>query len=304
MARGSVKRGDIYFVTGTEATGSEQAGERPAIIVSNDTGNKHSPVVEIVYLTTKKKSLLPTHVYIYSAERPSTALCEQVITVCKSRLERYIGSITLAEMRRIDKALSVSLGIHKTTGGNTMQITMKTPYGDMNFDMPSDKVSDLIQKAFLYAAGGQQPENLPQEAPHVSQERPKEVQPENKPRRRIESLFGDFRGSQAKAAEKQETPEEREPEEYRGFLLIKCEHCGKIRGFCAKTPIAEHRCECGGRTKLHDLKPAYLKCKCGGQYKYKTNITDETFEYNCLNCGSPVDLELNSRRNTYVTITD
>ena len=40
------------------------------------------------------------------------------------------------------------------------------------------------------------------------------------------------------------------------------------------------------------------------RYKYKTNITDETFEYNCLNCGSPVDLELNSRRNTYVTISD
>ena len=185
-----------------------------------------------------------------------------------------------------------------------MQITMKTPYGDMNFDMSPDKVTDLIQKAFLYAAGEQQPKNLPQEAPHVAQERPNEAQAENKPHRRIESLFGDFRGSQAKATDKQEAPEEHEPEEYRGFLLIKCEHCGKIRGFCAKTPTTEHRCECGGRTKLHDLKPAYLKCKCGGQYKYKTNITDETFEYNCLNCGSPVDLELNSRRNTYVTISD
>lgn len=185
-----------------------------------------------------------------------------------------------------------------------MKITMKTPFAEMDFDMPQELISELIQKAFQYSAGGWKPENLPQDAPCVAQECPKEVQLENKPHRRIESLFGDFRASQTEAAEKQETPEEYEPEEYKGFLLIKCEHCGKIRGFCAKTPITEHRCECGGRTKLHDLKSAYLKCKCGGQYKYKTNITDETFEYNCLNCGSPVDLELNGRRNTYTTITD
>lgn len=299
----NVKRGDIYFVTEAYTTGSEQAGERPAIIVSNDTGNKHAPVVEVVYLTTKRKTDMPTHVSIYSAERSSTALCEQPTPVCKSRLARYIGSVTVAEMRRIDKALSISLGIHKTTGGNTMQITMKTPYGDMNFDMPSEKVSDLIQKAFLYAAGGQQPENIPQEAPYLSQERPKEVQPENKPHRRIDSLFGDFRGSREERREP-EGQQEHEPEEYKGFLLIKCKHCGKLKGFCAKTPIREFSCECGGKTELHGLKMAHLHCKCGSHWKYKTNVTEEKIEYNCLNCGSPVDMELNSRRNTYVTITD
>lgn len=133
MTSRSAKRGDIYFVSGAYGTGSEQRGERPAIIVSNDTGNTYAPVVEVVYLTTKRKTVIPTHVYINSAERPSIALCEQVTTVCKSRLERYIGSVTVAEMRRIDRALSVSLGIR---GGKTMQITMKTPFGDMNFDMP------------------------------------------------------------------------------------------------------------------------------------------------------------------------
>lgn len=184
-----------------------------------------------------------------------------------------------------------------------MQITMKTPYGDMNFDMPSEKVSDLIQKAFLYAAGGQQPENIPQEAPYLSQERPKEVQPENKPHRRIDSLFGDFRGSREERREP-EGQQEHEPEEYKGFLLIKCKHCGKLKGFCAKTPIREFSCECGGKTELHGLKMAHLHCKCGSHWKYKTNVTEEKIEYNCLNCGSPVDMELNSRRNTYVTITD
>lgn len=297
MAKASIKRGDIYFITGIEATGSEQGGERPAVIVSNDIGNKYAPVVEAAYLTTKRKTDIPTHVYISSAERPSIALCEQIVTVCKSRLERYIGSVTVAEMRRIDRALSTSLGIHRA-GGNTMEITMKTPFGELNFNMPEKQALDLIQNAFLYAS-----QKEPEETPSVAQEPPKAEQPKNKPQSRVERLFGDFRG---KAEEKSEPekPEEHEPEEYRGFLLIKCEHCGKIKGFCAKTPISEFTCDCGEKTELYDLKPAHLHCKCGSNWKYKTNITDETFDYNCLNCGSPVDLELNSRRNTYVTIID
>lgn len=304
MTQFNVKRGDIYFITGTYGTGSEQTGERPAVVVSNDTGNRYSPVVEVVYLTTKKKTAIPTHVFINSAERPSIALCEQIVTVCKSRLERYIGSVTVAEMRRIDKALSTSLGILKA-GGNIMQITMKTPYGDMNFDMPQEKALDLIQRAFQYAAGQEQAamQEIPLSAPQAAQERPKTQQAENKPHRRIDSLFGDFRGSKAEP-EKTEAQQEYEPEEYKGFLLIKCKHCGKLKGFCAKTPISEFSCECGGKTELHGLKMAHLHCKCGSNWKYKTNVTEEKFEYNCLNCGSPVDMELNSRRNTYVTITD
>ena len=297
----NVKRGDIYFVTGTGGTGSEQTGERPAIIVSNDTGNKYAPVVEVVYLTTKRKTDIPTHVYINSAERPSIALCEQIVTVCKSRLERYIGCVTVAEMRRIDSALSTSLGICKT-GGNAMQITLKTPFGEMNFDMPPEKVSELMQRAFQYAA--EQPhEDLTQNTPLVAQETPKAPQPINKPQSRVERLFGDFRAVK-QAAETLKEIEAQEPEEYKGFLLIKCEHCGKIRGFCAKTSITEHKCECGGTTELHDLKMAHLHCKCGSNWKYKTNIIDEMFTYNCLNCVSPIDLELNNRKNTYVTIAD
>lgn len=301
MTKASIKRGDIYFITGATGTGSEQAGERPAIIVSNDAGNRYAPVVEVVYLTTKRKTSIPTHVYINSAERPSIALCEQIVTVCKSRLERYIGSITVAEMRRIDKALSTSLGIHRA-GGNTMQITMKTPFGELNFNMPEKQALDLIQNAFQYASR-KEPEEIPQEAPSVAQEPPKAAQPMNKPQSRVERLFGDFRGKEEEKSEA-EKPEEHEPEEYRGFLLIKCKHCGKLKGFCAKTPISEFACDCGGKTELYGLKAAHLHCKCGSNWTYKTNVTDEAFDYNCLNCGSPIDLELNSRRNTYVTITD
>lgn len=266
--------------------------------MSNNTGNRHAPVVEVVYLTTKRKTTIPTHVYINSARRPSIALCEQIVTVCKSRLKEHIGSVTVAEMRKIDRALQTSLGIQKT-GGENMQVTIKTPFGEMSFNMTQDKANDLMKKALDYATGQEEKEETPARPASIPQEPPKTIKPKDKPRSRVESLFGDFRGSSVSQEEKGEPAE---PEEYRGFLLIKCQHCGKVKGFCSKTPMSKYTCECGKVTPLRGLKPAHLHCKCGSCWKYKTNITDETFDYNCLNCGNPVSMQLNNRRNTYVTI--
>lgn len=105
-------RGEIYYVYPSGGgVGSEQSAGRPAIVVSNDKANQHSPVIEMVYLTTQPKNSLPTHVDITSAERPSIALCEQVHSVSKSRLGGFIAKCTDGEMAMIDGALCVSLGI-------------------------------------------------------------------------------------------------------------------------------------------------------------------------------------------------
>lgn len=301
----TVYRGEIYYVAGTFGTGSEITKNRPAIIVSNDTGNRHAPVVEVVYLTTKTKTPIPTHVNIHSAAFPSTALCEQIFTVCKSRLLRRLGRLTEREMNRVDKALQVSVGLQRAGGDNSMQITMITPFGEMKFDMAATAASEIIQTAFKYAARYEEqgePAEVAPAPPVVRQEPPELHKTNERPHRRVDSLFGGYSGLMGQASEEKQPEEAREPEEYKGFLLIKCEKCGKIRGFCAKTPTNKHRCECGHITELHDLKRAYLECKCGGRYKYNTNVTDDTFDYPCLNCGSPVDMELNKRRNAYVTI--
>lgn len=104
-------RGDIWFVTGAKSVvGSEPAGSRPAVIVSNNKGNKFSPNVEVVFLTTKDKKPLPTHVPVL-CKVPSTAMCENVQTVSKERLEDFIRSCSDTEMKAIDTALLCSFGI-------------------------------------------------------------------------------------------------------------------------------------------------------------------------------------------------
>lgn len=113
----SYQRGDIYYIKKcAKEIDSEQNAGRPGIIVSNDKLNRTSPVVEVVYLTTKKKPNIPTHVAINSSGAHSTALCEQITTVSVKRIEKWCGRCSDAEMDEINKAIcySVQLPIRET----------------------------------------------------------------------------------------------------------------------------------------------------------------------------------------------
>lgn len=109
---GMFYRGEVYYVLpdGNEV-GSEQHSGRPAIIVSNNQNNKNAATVEIVYLTTREKRSLLTHAYISTAQLPSTAICEQIFTVDKTRLGSYSGKLTEREMKDVELAMMVSLGL-------------------------------------------------------------------------------------------------------------------------------------------------------------------------------------------------
>jgi mRNA interferase MazF len=107
-----IHRGDIFWVRQDYAAfGSEARKNRPAIIVSNDKNNTYSETVEIVYLTTAEKKPMPTHVSIETMGKQSTALCEAIYTVDKERLENYYCTLTADEMKLVDQAVLVSLGL-------------------------------------------------------------------------------------------------------------------------------------------------------------------------------------------------
>ena len=109
-----VYRGDIFTVKNfVRVNGCEQTANRPAVVVSNNTGNKFSSMCEVVYLTTQEKKPLPTHVNVL-AKVPSIAMCEQIITVSQERLVDYIRTCSEEEMQQIDRAMMISLGIDET----------------------------------------------------------------------------------------------------------------------------------------------------------------------------------------------
>lgn len=113
-----IRRGEIFYIARGGATnGSEQFADRPAVVVSNDENNKHSGVIEVVYMTTQPKTDLPTHVTVRSTGRLSTVLCEQVSSVSTDRVNNYIGQVSEQEMKNIDITLMISLQL--SGGGKT-----------------------------------------------------------------------------------------------------------------------------------------------------------------------------------------
>lgn len=107
-----IYRGDIFFVEGN--TNGYEKG-RPCVIVSNNIGNKHSNMIEVVWLTTAEKKPLPTHAEVVAGQK-ATALCEGIDTIKKDRLTNYMRTCTQNEMQAIDKALKVSLGLDEGKG--------------------------------------------------------------------------------------------------------------------------------------------------------------------------------------------
>ena len=96
--------------------GSEQGGVRPVLIVQNDTGNRHSPTVICAAITSRmNKAKLPTHVEIsaqkYGVVKDSVILLEQVRTIDKARLKEKVCHLDENVLKRIDKALLISLAL-------------------------------------------------------------------------------------------------------------------------------------------------------------------------------------------------
>ena len=96
--------------------GSEQGGIRPVLILQNNVGNRHSPTVIAAPITSKMgKPRLPTHVCLNRQANGlscgSVILLEQLRTIDKSRLRERVGALDTSEMKQIDWALGVSVGL-------------------------------------------------------------------------------------------------------------------------------------------------------------------------------------------------
>lgn len=105
-----IQRGKVYYGDLGEHGDGIQQGIRPLLVVQNDTGNRYSPTILVVPITSKRKKKMPTHFSI-PLERKSTVLCEQITIIHKSNLYDEIYTLTDAELVELDRALMVSLGI-------------------------------------------------------------------------------------------------------------------------------------------------------------------------------------------------
>lgn len=115
MEEKPVRRGDIWWLDWSTGRGSEQLGERPAMVIQNDLGNQYSPTTIVAAVTTGAGREYPFIVTISASEsglpQDSSVNLSQLLTVDKVRLTRKSGRLDRQEMDEVDKAIKISLGL-------------------------------------------------------------------------------------------------------------------------------------------------------------------------------------------------
>lgn len=110
------RRGDIYLANLNPFKGSEQGGTRPVLVLQNNDGNYFCPTLIVAPMSTKLKKLqIPTHYLITRARglrAPSIVELEQIKTIDKMRIIDYIGKVSPEQMRGIEQATQISLGLY------------------------------------------------------------------------------------------------------------------------------------------------------------------------------------------------
>ncbi len=108
-------RGDIWLVDLNPTRGHEQAGVRPALVVSVDPFNQGAAdLVVLLPLTTVARGI-PFHVDVRPPEGGVKALsfvkCEDIRSVSKSRLSRRWGGVSAGTMTAVEDRLRILLGL-------------------------------------------------------------------------------------------------------------------------------------------------------------------------------------------------
>ena len=112
------RRGETYLVNFDPAIASEIRKTRPAIVLQNDIGNRHSPITIVAAVTSQfDEPLYPTEVLIKAPEGgvsvDSVALLNQIRSIDKQRLVKRLGIVKPETMALVERAIQISLGMVK-----------------------------------------------------------------------------------------------------------------------------------------------------------------------------------------------
>jgi mRNA interferase MazF len=92
------------------SVGGEIQKQRPALIISNDASNKFLNRVQVIPLTSQIDWLYPSEAYVMLNGKQSKAMADQLTTVSKSRLLNLAGSISKADIKKVEQAVKRQLG--------------------------------------------------------------------------------------------------------------------------------------------------------------------------------------------------
>ncbi|MFH1351721.1 MAG: type II toxin-antitoxin system PemK/MazF family toxin [Pseudomonadota bacterium] len=107
----SIKRGDVFLVNFDPTVGAEAKKTRPAVVVSNDINNAHSPIVSISPITSNVARVysfeveIPAH--IGGLKKLSKIMVNQTRAVDRARLMKRLGHLPAEIMKAVDQSLKL-----------------------------------------------------------------------------------------------------------------------------------------------------------------------------------------------------